>query len=153
MSELTKAEQQKKELFYDPFPDCAEDGCDGCDKQNCGQREEATQECDFTGEECIDEHLRLYCGCVGCEMLAPPPEAKLPVCPYCDLPMDEEGELNGETAYTCKKCKRIIKCTRDHIEKLWEDLCGPKPLGLIDSVNQNNAVHIQSTEEQKEPTK
>ena len=134
MSEKTP-EQQKKELFYDPFPACTEDGCDGCDKSECGQRQEEEVKCDFTGEECIDEQSRLYCGCVGCEMLAPPEEAKAPICPHCDESMVEDGEFNGERAYTCKKCNRIIQCTRDHIEKLWEDLNGPKPLGLIDSVN------------------
>lgn len=77
MSEQEKAEQQKKELYYNPFPDCAEDGCDGCDKSNCGQRQEEEDQCDFTGEECIDSFLHHECGCVGCEVLAPPSKEEL----------------------------------------------------------------------------
>lgn len=148
MSEKTP-EQIKKELFYDPFPDCPDDGCEVCDNQVCDMREEEAQQCDYTGEECIDENCRLMCGCVGCEMLAPP-EEHTPVCPHCDIEMEPDGELNDAPAFTCKKCKRVVQCTREYILKLWEDLCGPKPLGLIGSVNEKDAVKIISNQPEGE---
>ena len=82
MSDQEKAEQQKKELYYDPFPECAKyGGCDGCDKSECGQREESEDECDFNGEECINSFLHHECGCVGCEVIAPPTKEELEECP------------------------------------------------------------------------
>jgi hypothetical protein len=107
-------------------------------------------ECYYGCEFCLDPFLRDNCGCVGCEVQSIPEEPPVPTCPHCDVPMErEEEELNGEPTFTCKKCQKIVKCTRTHIEKLWEDLCGPKPLGLIDHVNRSNIAE-QSLVESKE---
>ncbi len=95
MTSIEKAEQQKKELYYDPFPDCPEDGCEVCDKANCGQRQEPEDECDFNGEECIDSFLHHSCSCVGCEVIAPPSKEELEEqeCAICQrkVPTDFEG--------------------------------------------------------------
>ncbi|MFA5714771.1 MAG: hypothetical protein WC998_03455 [Candidatus Paceibacterota bacterium] len=79
LTEQEKAEQLKKQRYYDPWAefDCPADGCDGCYKSGCPQRQEQEDLCDFTGEECIDSDCRHMCGCVGCEMLAPPPKEEL----------------------------------------------------------------------------
>lgn len=77
MSEQEKAEQLKKQLFYDPYSECPSDGagCDECDNDGCPQkemqREDEENQCDYTGEDCIDSECRLFCGCVGCEMITP----------------------------------------------------------------------------------
>jgi hypothetical protein len=130
-----------------------EDGLEGLESTE--DQQQAEDECYYGCDFCQDNFLRDNCGCIGCDVQDIPDDAKTPpTCPHCDQPMTlEDEQLNGEPTYSCNKCNKIHKCTRDYIEKLWEDLCGPKPLGLIDSVNENNAVLIQSTEEQKEPTK
>jgi hypothetical protein len=66
-----EAEKLKKELYYDPWPDCPEDGCEVCDKENCGQRQEPEDLCDYNGEECMNSFLHHHCGCVGCEVITP----------------------------------------------------------------------------------
>ena len=124
-----------------------EDGLEGL--ENAEDQQETEDECYYGCDYCQDTFLRDNCGCIGCDVQDVPDEAKQPTCPHCDISMTEDGELKGETTYTCQKCKRVIQCTREYVLKLWEDLCGPKPLGLINSVNQNNAVLIQSSREQE----
>ncbi len=75
------AEQEKKLLYYDPWPDCPLNGCDECEDTDCPQRKQLDEaeynNCSFTGDECIDTSCRDFCGCVGCEILAPPSKAEL----------------------------------------------------------------------------
>ena len=116
--------------------DYPEDGLEGLENENW---QESENECYYGCEFCADPFLRDNCGCVGCFVQAIPEESKPPTCPHCDIPMDrEDEEINGEPTYTCKKCRKIIKCSYDYIMKLWEDLTGPKPLGLVDKINTLN---------------
>jgi len=94
MSELTKGEQLKKQLYYDPDPR----GCEFCDDwykcDDCPQRQEEEEKCDYTGDECIDSSARLS-GCIGCEVIAPPSKEELEETECCicqeKKPVDYEG--------------------------------------------------------------
>lgn len=70
------AENEKKQLYYDPDPR----GCEFCDDlyncEDCPQRAEQENACDYTGDECIDSACRRD-GCIGCEVIAPPPKEEL----------------------------------------------------------------------------
>jgi len=70
MSEQEKAEQQKKEEYY------------GSEEYYANEIriEEHEDECDFNGEECINPHLHHCCGCIGCEVIAPPSKEELEEC-------------------------------------------------------------------------
>jgi len=75
MTEQEKAEQLKKQVFYDPFPDCPSEGCSECYNENCAERtwrqDQEEDMCDFNGDECLEPFLHHHCGCVGCEVITP----------------------------------------------------------------------------------
>ncbi len=70
------ADNEKKQLYYDPDPR----GCEFCDDlyncEDCPQRAEQENACDYIGDECIDSACRRD-GCIGCEVIAPPPKEEL----------------------------------------------------------------------------
>ena len=84
MSEQEKTEQQKKELYYDPI---------------C-QIEEPEDECDFNGEECINSFLHRHCGCVGCEVIAPPAKEELEETECCICQEKKQVDYEGY----CQQC-------------------------------------------------
>lgn len=53
-----KAEELKKALFYDPWPECPPDGCAECEKTNCPQRDDDEDE---DNETCPIESCEFCC--------------------------------------------------------------------------------------------
>jgi hypothetical protein len=73
-----KAEELKKALFYDPWPECPPDGCAECEKTNCPQRDDDDEDNEtcphgYTIDECAGEGMA---GIESCEFCCPWGRAK-----------------------------------------------------------------------------
>jgi hypothetical protein len=98
MSEQDKIEQQKKELYYGEESYEEQDAIqDMMDKED-----ECYYGCDF----CLDSFLRDCCGCIGCEVIAPPPKEELveylDKCEDCSL-LEVEEDSHGLRYPICHK--------------------------------------------------